>query len=121
MPGEKAETSRRYHWLSQLRELVVAADLPIVAHSAASSSPAAVLAVIGQGRRVSTIIRRVLDWRKAARFHMLTFNKLWPRGVHDVVDYLMALAASGAGRSALERAIHAQSFTEKAGGVPAST
>ena len=48
---------------------------------------------------------------------MLTFNRVWPRGVHDVVDYLSTLASSGVGRSAIGRAIQALNFMEKAGGV----
>ena len=49
---------------------------------------------------------------------MLTFNMVWPRGVHDVVDYLATLAASGVGRSAIGRAVQALNFMEKAGGLP---
>ena len=54
------------------------------------------------------------DRSATARFYMLTFNRLWPRSVHDVVDYLTAWASSGAGRSAIGRAAQAQTFTEKA-------
>ena len=115
---QKAEDARRQHWILQLRELVHASKLPVVELAAASSSPTAVLAVIGQGKRASTLRRRILDWRKAARFFMLTFNMVWPRGVHDVVDYLATLAASGVGRSAIGRAVQALNFMEKAGGLP---
>ena len=65
---EKRETAAREHWLVELRGLVEAARLPIVAVAAAASDPAGVMAAVGQGRWASTLRQRVLDWRSAACF-----------------------------------------------------
>ena len=42
----------------------------------------------------------------------------WPNGPRDMLDYLNCLASSGAGRSALGRAVQSLTYIERAGGVP---
>ena len=114
----KRERLLREQWLPQLLELVGAAQLSITIVASTSQNPTSVYAAIGQGRRASTIRRRVLGWRKCARYFMILSGRQWPRGLHDVLELLHCLATSDAPKYALSRAVDALLFMEKAGGVP---
>ena len=114
----KAESQRWQRWLHVLQQISLGSSMPIVSIAGASQNPAVILSAVGQGRRAATLRRRALDWKRAARyFHMLS-GTAWPRGPHDMLDYLNCLASSGAGGSALGRAVQALTFLERAGGVP---
>ena len=63
----KAEKVRRDKWLGILQELVAAYPVPLASIACNSQSPSSVLALVGAGRRASTLRRRVIDWKAAAR------------------------------------------------------
>ena len=114
---ELAETRERAKWVSEIRDIVVAARLPVVAVAAKMSRPESVLSSMGRGWRRSTLRRRVLDWRPAARFLSLTVGRSWPNSIADVLDYPAALADGNAGRAAMGMFLYALRFLELAGGV----
>ena len=114
---EKAEAAKRQHWISELRSLVLISDMPTVLAARAYRDPNVILSVVSQGRRAATLCRRTLDRKRAGRFFHVLTGTAWPKGPHDVLDYLNCLASSGVGRSALGRAAQALTFLERAGGV----
>ena len=65
-----AEREQRTRWLRELRDLIVAAELPIVHLASSARDPESLLGSVGQGRRAKTIRGRVLDWKRQARFYM---------------------------------------------------
>ena len=117
----KAESQQRYIWVHELRERVMAANLPVVRVVQASRDPHAIAKVLAPGRRISTIRRRVLDWKIAAHYFTLVANCSWPRGIHDVLDYLHPLRDAGQPPSALDRASHALMFMERASSLQFSS
>ena len=108
---------KRSKWLRELRTLVEATSLPIVGIASQMEEPEAIMSILGRGRRASTIRRRVIDWKKASRYFMLTCGDVWPTGPTPFVDYLSVLATGGGGRAVLERALRALAFMEAVGGV----
>ena len=98
---EKREQAQRIEWLPHLLDSDRVANLPIVAVVAQANGPSSVFAAVGQGRRISTIDRRVLDGHNAARYYMMVGGRPWARGLHDVLDYMQCLAMSGEPRSSI--------------------
>ena len=105
MPGpawrgrELAETAERSKWLGELRDMVVAAKLPIVQLMSSMQHPEAALSGVGRGRRASTLSRRVLDWKRAARHVSIIIGASWPRGPGDVIYYLATLVDGNASKA----------------------
>ena len=100
---ELAETAERSTWVGDLRDIVVGAKLPIVQLMSTMLKPEAALSGVGRGRRASTLRRRVLDWKRAARFLTVFIGASWPMGPGDMIDYLATLADGGASKSVLLR------------------
>ena len=114
----KVEPTHRAHWVMELRELVIAAQLPVAELAAQTQDPSALFNVLAADRRARTIRRRVLDWKQAGLFFTVLSGMPWPASHTQFMDCLQCVAYSGAGRSALGRAVHALVFTERVGHLP---
>ena len=58
-----------------------AAGLSVVEVAAQMSNQDALMDYLGRGRRASTLRQRIIDWKKASRLFMLSWNRLWPSGL----------------------------------------
>ena len=103
----KKEAAMRRKWVSELRDLVISAHLPLASMAATSQDPESLMQLVGAGRRSATIRRRVLDWKPAARYFMLVSGRAWPSSAPMSLGYLGTLHAAGRGHSAITRAAHA--------------
>ena len=108
------ETSERERWTSVLGRLLEGTGTPISGWLARSRSPSALL---GAGRRVSTLrsrvraLRSLLLWiweRQGLRFYFTPF---------PLVDYLQELVEQGKSRGSIKAAKSAASFGEYVAGI----
>ncbi len=116
----RAEDTERTRWATELASLVKEAVLPLAALAAQGERGEAALLRAAQGRRASTIRRRVRDWWKARRFFLASTGKAFPTNAAQVLDYIEACAEDRAARHAIESFSAALAFLERGGGVPES-
>ena len=84
----EAEGRERQRWLSELRDHLREASLPIVKVAGATEDPEYAWLRIGRGLLARTLRRRVQGWPKASRFFRLILSNPWLSGVGGVFDYL---------------------------------
>ena len=117
-PCREAEDKKRAAWVARAGDLVQEAGLPLAAIAARSADPAAALCRVGQGRRLRTIVKKVVTWRKAREWFLAAVGSPWPRSTEDMLEYLEARAAEPCAKSVLRTVLGALSFLERGGGVP---
>ena len=74
---ELAEEARRAKWVEALCDIMRASPMPRPTSTTGDADFDFIFSSAGQGRRASTIRRRVLDWRLAARYFSMTFGCTW--------------------------------------------
>ena len=71
---ELAERTERDRWLSELRDIMKRAKLPVVARSSEES----LLLRIAKGRRPNTLRKHVKTWHKVEQWLQSTYSWSWP-------------------------------------------
>ena len=119
-----AENDDRNRWLKALADIVCEAELPVFGLVGRGADRdldyGAVLRVVGQGRRLRTVRKRITDWRKFRTYLLGAYGRPWPEGVREVLDYLEVRASEPCARTVPSSFLASLAFIEKSGGVPAS-
>ena len=110
---ELAERTERDRWLSELRDIMKRAKLPVVARSSEES----LLLRIAKGRRPNTLRKHVKTWHKVEQWLQSTYNWSWPTSPTDFAEYIEAIVQEPCARSAPEAAYKTLMFLEYAGEV----
>ena len=108
----KAEDTERKRWAKELASIIEEARLPLVQVAEGLRSKEAALLRAAQGRRASTLRRRVRDWRKARRFFLLTLGRAWPDGAAAALEYIKVCAEGPSGKSMVKDFLDALAFVE---------
>ena len=113
---ELAEKQERDRWVKEIRNIVVAAKLPV----ALRSSEDALLIRVAKGRRANTLRKHVKTWMKASRWMDAVFGEQWPASPECFAEFLEAMVEEPCARSFPESVYKALMFLEYAGEVPES-
>ena len=113
----KAEDSERHRWAHELAALIEEASLPLAVIAGETQNRESVMLRAAQGRRASTLRRRVRDWRKARRFFQLTLGRPWPTNEAAVLDYVEVCASAPSGKILVRDFMDALAFLERGGDV----
>eukprot|EP00913_Durusdinium_trenchii_P023491 g22069.t1 len=106
---ELAEKTERDRWLSELRDIMKRAKLPVVARS----SEEALLLRIAKGRRPNALRKHVKTWHKVEQWLESTYNWSWPTSPTDFAEYIEAIVQEPCARSAPEAAYKTLMFLER--------
>ena len=82
------EEAQRARWLAELQQLVIASRLLVMDVALRMNDLNVLMSALGKGRRWRTLRRRVLDWKRAQRYYMVTSAHPWPREVAQVLRIL---------------------------------
>ena len=117
---EIAEEKERRRWLDELSEIIKEAGLPLAVLAERSPNAEAILRRCAQGRRATTLRKRVRDWRKARSYFLRALGTPWPADAADVLEYIEARASEPCHKTTLQSFHLALAFVERAGGIRAS-
>ena len=84
---ELAEKTERNRWLTELRDIMKRAKLPVVARS----SEEALLLRIAKGRHANTLRKHVKTWHKVEQWLESTYNWSWPTSPTDFAENIEAI------------------------------
>lgn len=117
---EEAEAKDRERWRTALADIILEAGLPLAQMAEGAASPASFLRQAAQGRRATTLRKRVRDWRRARAYFLRALGRPWPLQVWEILEYVEARVSEPCRKTTLRSFHSALSFMERAGGVRTS-
>ena len=114
---EDIDKQRLARWRRELVEIILEANLPIVANAQMASCPQSVIEASLGCARYSTIRKRVREWRALRTFSIGACGAPWPAHIGVVLDYLQERVEEPCGRTIPEAILATLAFFEKVGCV----
>ena len=115
--ARKFESERRKYSLL-LAQVLISADLPVVALVKALDDPNAAWVHIFAARRANTLKSRYKVWKPFEKWLELHRGYLFPKSVKDAIDYMQHRVDDGCGRTVPESFSIALGMLEQLGRVP---
>lgn len=91
--------------------------MPAAALLTSSIAPSSLAARMGAGKRVSTLLGKLREYRRMRKFLQLAFGVCWPTALIQLVDYIMDLADIPVGPTVPGAVLSMIAFFENVGAV----